>query len=64
MDKFCQKTYLSLITFFIMLMLVNSVNAAPNTRSPLGVNSNEVMDDDASIPFIDIYKTQTKINVN
>ena len=31
--------------------------AGPNTRSPLGVNSNEVMDDDASIPFIDVFKT-------
>ncbi len=31
--------------------------AGPNTRSPIGVNSNEVMDDDASIPFIDVFKT-------
>ena len=46
------------LTFsFAIIMLSSSVNAAPNTRSPLGVNSNEVMDDDASIPFIDVYKT-------
>jgi len=34
-----------------------SIFAAPNTHSPLGINSNEVMDDDASIPFIDVFKT-------
>ena len=46
------------LTFsFAVIMLSSSANAAPNTRSPLGVNSNEVMDDDASIPFIDVYKT-------
>ena len=41
----------------ISTLLINVVSAAPNTRSPLGINSNEVMDDDASIPFIDIFKT-------
>jgi len=43
--------------FLVSLFLNNIVVAAPNTRSPLGVNSNEIMDDDASIPFIDIFKT-------
>ena len=57
MDKLQPQTYLSLIIFFLILSFSNVVYAGPNTRSPLGVNSNEVMDDDASIPFIDIYKT-------
>ncbi len=39
------------------LISTSTVFAGPNTRSPIGVNSNEVMDDDASIPFIDIFKT-------
>jgi len=43
--------------FFLLITTVStSAFAAPNTRSPLGVNSNEVMDDDASIPFIDVFK--------
>jgi len=57
MDKLRLQSCFSLV-FLLSTFLVSSiVNAAPNTRSPLGVNSNEVMDDDASIPFIDIYKT-------
>ena len=44
----------------LLLLLVTTVStsifAAPNTRSSLGVNSNEVMDDDASIPFINVFK--------
>ena len=43
---------------FLLLFILNTItHAAPNTRSPFGINSNEVMDDDASIPFIDIFKT-------
>lgn len=49
------KIFLTLL--FTSFILMNNLNAAPNTRSPLGINSNEVMDDDASIPFIDIFKT-------
>lgn len=43
--------------FLLSLFINNVVMAAPNTRSPFGINSNEIMDDDASIPFIDIFKT-------
>ena len=45
--------------FFILqsLFFIQYGYAGPNTRSPLGVNSNEIMDDDASIPFIDVFKT-------
>lgn len=39
------------------VLIIDGANATPNTRSPIGVNSNEVMDDDASIPFINIFKT-------
>ena len=48
----------SLIGLFLLSLLLNTIAfSAPNTRSPLGINSNEIMDDDASIPFIDIFKT-------
>ena len=57
MDKLRPRTCFSLIILISTLIFSHVINAAPNTRSPLGVNSNEVMDDDASIPFIDIYKT-------
>ena len=55
MDKLRLQTISSLIILFLISLLSNVAHAAPN-RSPLGVNSNEVMDDDASIPFIDVYK--------
>ena len=51
------QTKLLLTIIFSCLALMSTANAAPNTRSPMGVNSNEVMDDDASIPFIDVFKT-------
>lgn len=56
MDKLRPQALFSLIILFSTFILSSAVNAAPNTRSPLGVNSNEIMDDDASMPFIDVYK--------
>ena len=52
-----QKEILGLLFLCSCVFFAGQVSAGPNTRSPLGVNSNEVMDDDASIPFIDIFKT-------
>ena len=52
-----QKGLLGLLVFISSMLFMGQTNAGPNTRSPIGVNSNEVMDDDASIPFIDIFKT-------
>ncbi len=43
--------------FLFFLLFSNIALSAPNSRSPFGINSNEIMDDDASIPFIDIFKT-------
>ena len=48
---------LFLISVLLFAQVFNQAYAGPNTRSPIGVNSNEVMDDDASIPFIDVFKT-------
>ena len=55
-NKFHKK--ICLVAFFLFSLFINDiVMAAPNTRSPMGINTNEVMDDDASVPFIDIFKT-------
>ena len=55
-NKFHKKICLG--AFFLFSLFINDiVMAAPNTRSPMGINTNEVMDDDASVPFIDIFKT-------
>ncbi len=44
------------LLFLLFTTISTSAVAAPNTRSALGINSNEVMDDDASVPFIDVFK--------
>jgi len=56
LDKLRQQTKLGLTILLASSFLMSNASAGPNTRSPLGVNSNEVMDDDASIPFIDVFK--------
>ncbi len=35
----------------------NIATATPNARSSMGINTNEIMDTTASIPFIDVFKT-------
>ena len=53
-------SYKIIIKLGFLLLLITQVaitSAAENTRSPLGVNSNEVMDDDASVPFVDVFRS-------
>lgn len=57
LDRLKRRLGFSLAFLFASALLTSQLSAGPNTRSPLGINSNEVVDDDASIPFIDIYKT-------
>ncbi len=52
-----QKRIIGLFFILQCIFFTHLSYAGPNTRSPIGVNSNEVMDDDASIPFIDVFKT-------
>jgi hypothetical protein len=41
----------------LLLIVQTTISfAADNNRSPLGINSNEVMDDDASVPFVDVFR--------
>ncbi len=51
--------YKTIIKFGLAFLLITHTSmtfSAGNTRSPLGINSNEVMDDDASVPFVDVFR--------
>jgi hypothetical protein len=51
---------IKLLSVAMMLLAVtysSSASAGPNTRSPMGINTNEIMDTTASIPFVDVFKT-------
>jgi hypothetical protein len=41
--------------FFLCVVSPLAWSAGPH--SPLGINSNEIMEDDASVPFVDIFKS-------
>ena len=46
--------------FFILLLLFPcsiAFSAPPPPNSPLGINTNEITEDDASLPFVDIFKS-------
>ena len=53
------KTIKVLTPLLLLLSLLSNglASAAPNTRSPMGINTNEIMDTTASIPFVDVFKT-------
>ena len=48
---------LGLFILLLGLFCQSVAIAAPNSRSPMGINTNEIMDTVASIPFIDVFKT-------
>jgi hypothetical protein len=59
---FRHEKYKLLSTATILLTLLglvhtSTVSAGPNTRSAMGINTNEIMDTTASIPFVDVFKT-------
>jgi len=51
------QTVAMLLLVLMGLMFAGTASAGPNTRSAMGINTNEVMDTTASIPFIDVFKT-------
>jgi len=55
--KFKETRLLGVTILLLGIMHTSLVSAAPNTRSSMGINTNEVMDTTASIPFIDVFKT-------
>jgi hypothetical protein len=46
-------------TFFALLLLClfSSLAWSAAIQSPIGINTNEIMEDDASVPFVDIFKS-------
>ena len=42
-----------------LMLLPAPAMARNNALSPLGINTNEVMDDDASAPFVDVFRDST-----
>ena len=46
----------------IGLTFTSSSHAAENRLSPLGINTNEAMDIDASVPFIDLFRLAAPFN--
>jgi len=46
---------LFLLIFFLVSIQSTKVTAAP-LSSPLGINTNEIMENDASVPFVDLMK--------
>ncbi|MCF6189563.1 MAG: CBM9 family sugar-binding protein [Cocleimonas sp.] len=53
------RTIKALSSTLLLLSVLSSslATAAPNSRSPMGINTNEIMDTTASIPFADVFKT-------
>jgi hypothetical protein len=45
-----------LLLLFLFFLLPSMVGAAA-INSPIGINTNEITEDDASVPFVDIFKT-------
>ncbi len=46
---------LFLLLFFLLPLQLSVLSAAP-LSSPLGINTNEIMENDASVPFVDLMK--------
>ena len=44
------------VLFLLILLFSMPVQAVENRLSPLGINTNEIMDIDASVPFVDLFK--------
>ena len=57
MFRFKKPKLFGMATVLLGLLHTSIAIAAPNTRSPMGINTNEVMDTTASIPFVDVFKT-------
>ena len=45
-----------ILGFGIAVGLVDSARANPNQNSPLGMNTNEALEVDASLPFVDLFR--------
>ena len=50
------------LLFFISFPVSQAAQATNNRLSPLGINTNEVLDMDASVPFVDLFKLAMPFN--
>ena len=59
-----QKTIKKVVTTIMMLALNLSIYSLPpsNINSPLGMNTNEALESDASIPFVDLFRLSLPFN--
>lgn len=51
-----QANTLLAILLLAIYLLTNIASANPNTLSPLGINTNEALEVDSSIPFVDLFR--------
>ncbi len=52
----------SLGKLLFLLMITNIAHSTNNRLSPLGINTNEVMDMDSSVPFVDLFKQSMRFD--
>ena len=50
---------IGLLGLACLMLLPSPAMARSNALSPLGINTNEVLDDDASAPFVDVFRDST-----
>ena len=55
-------TQLCALLLLFITLTTSSVQAIENRLSPLGINTNEAMDINASVPFIDLFRLATPFN--
>lgn len=55
--RFCERSRLMTLGLLLLLCLPTvTVQAFYNQKSPLGTNTNEIMEEDSSVPFVDLFK--------
>ncbi len=59
MNRFVQ---LFLIGIVLSVSLITTIHANPNQNSPLGMNTNEALEVDASLPFVDLFRLALPFN--
>lgn len=53
---FGERRIVASLVFFILLFPFTPTAAFYNAKSPIGTNTNEVLEEDSSVPFIDLFK--------
>lgn len=56
-ERFCAGSRLFLGLLLLLYLYSPTTHAFYNQKSPLGTNTNEIMEEDSSVPFLDLFKT-------